>query len=153
MAPKCLLEGHDGKDILYVCIRRDCNLPTRLVCETCFFKSHQQHNCEFLAIDEIKRGEVEKLRYWPFEPEFRPIYEFVNKQDSYVTNMIQDVNATFHVHLLSLRVWHFALFPASTRYALPCSNASTISTSKRVESANFVRRSRDSYSAVSSWRR
>jgi hypothetical protein len=24
MAPKCLMEGHDGKDILYVCINPKC---------------------------------------------------------------------------------------------------------------------------------
>ena len=44
MAPKCLLEGHDGHDVLYVCINPKCEEPSRLVCETCFFKSHQKHN-------------------------------------------------------------------------------------------------------------
>lgn len=66
-------------------------------------------------MDEIKRGEVEKLRYWPFEAQFRPIYEFVNKQDSYVTNMIQDINATFHVSTPPFRAWPYAYFPVSTR--------------------------------------
>lgn len=32
MAPKCLLEGHDGHDILYVCIHPKCEESSRLVC-------------------------------------------------------------------------------------------------------------------------
>lgn len=71
-----------------------------------------------LAIDEIKTGEIEKLRYWPFEQRFRKVYEFVNKHDSYVNNMIQDVNATFHVLASPHRAWPCESSPASTRSAL-----------------------------------
>ena len=70
-------------------------MSSRLVCETCFFKSHKEHNDHLLAIDEIKRGDISKLRYWPFPPEFRKIYEFVNEHDNYISKMTQDVNATF----------------------------------------------------------
>jgi len=58
MAPKCLMEGHEGRDILYVCIDPQCDQLTRLVCETCFFKGHQKHSEQFLAIDEIKSGSI-----------------------------------------------------------------------------------------------
>jgi hypothetical protein len=52
------MEGHEGRDILYVCIDPQCDQLTRLVCETCFFKGHQKHNEQFLAIDEIKTGSI-----------------------------------------------------------------------------------------------
>ena len=56
-------------------------------------------------MDEIKKGRIDKLRYWPFEDKYRKIYEFVTKHESYVNNMIQDVNATFHVRQCIDRAW------------------------------------------------
>ena len=97
IAPKCLLPGHEGREILYICIKPDCKEQTRLVCEQCFFKEHQKHNEEFLAMDEIRSGNIEKLRYWPFDLKYRKIFEFITKHESYVSNMVQDVNATFNV--------------------------------------------------------
>jgi hypothetical protein len=120
MAPKCLMEGHDGKDVLYVCVAPHCAFPTRLVCESCFFRSHQAHNEQFLAIDEVKSADIDKLRYWPFEQRFRPLYEFVSRHDSYVNNMIQDVNATFHVASAPLRAWPCVSSAASTRSGSAC---------------------------------
>jgi hypothetical protein len=73
-----------------------------------------------LAVDEIKSGDIEKLRYWPFEPKYRKMFEFVTKHESYVSSMIQDVNATFHVLLSSHRVWRSGYSVASTKSGLTC---------------------------------
>lgn len=32
VAPKCLIEGHEGKEVLYICINPICEETTRLVC-------------------------------------------------------------------------------------------------------------------------
>lgn len=52
-----------------------------------------------MAVDEVKRGEIEKLRYWPFDQKYRRVFEFVSQQESYISNMVQDINATFNVNL------------------------------------------------------
>lgn len=44
MAPRCLLAGHEGKEILYICINPGCQQETRLLCEECFFREHKVHN-------------------------------------------------------------------------------------------------------------
>ena len=141
MAPKCLLEGHEGHDILYVCINPKCEEPSRLVCETCFFKSHKKHNEEFLAVDEIKNGEIEKLRYWPFEQKYRKMFEFVTKHESYMSTMIQDVNATFQVAVDQRREWPSASSAASIRSGWGCSKRSTTSTSARASRRSSAKRS------------
>ena len=69
-----------------------------------------------MAIDEIKNGEISKLRYWPFEQKYRKIFEFITKHEHYVSNMIQDVNATFHVFFILDRGWRLELSAVLTKF-------------------------------------
>lgn len=95
IAPRCLLAEHECKEILYVCISPGCAETTRLACEACFFGGHSVHQEEFLALDEIRNASFDKLRFWAFDKRFKPIHEFVRTHENYVSNLVQDINATF----------------------------------------------------------
>ena len=101
IAPKCLIEGHEGYPVIYVCIHPKCEHITRLVCELCFYRSHSKHNKEFLAIDEIKAGSINQLRYWPFEAKYGKVYEFIKKHETYIDGLIRDIKSTFRNMILS----------------------------------------------------
>lgn len=32
ITPRCLIEGHEGEPVIYVCVKKECECATRLVC-------------------------------------------------------------------------------------------------------------------------
>ncbi|EAS06160.1 MORN motif protein (macronuclear) [Tetrahymena thermophila SB210] len=93
---KCGLQGHQQKSIQWVCMAKECQFETRLVCSKCYAGQHSIHQKFMVKVQEIFDNlDDQNIQNWPLEDRGKQVKEYVNVENQYIQGLYQELDVFF----------------------------------------------------------